>query len=170
MRPSTAERLERKALLAVAFSAVLGGAIVAAAMLWDSTHPRPGKPLVTVYKHPECGCCNKWIRHLESAGFAVEPRLERRQSDRQAALGVPAPLRACHTAIVDGYVVEGHVPADDIRRLLRERPKARGLAVPGMPIGSPGMEQGDRVDPYEVLLFDEAGSATTFARYGGPGT
>lgn len=155
----------RKAVFGVVLTALLGAGIALAAMLRDQSGSGDGTAVVTVYKHPQCGCCNKWIKHLEENGFVVQPRLELKQAERQTALGVPTALRACHTAIVDGYVVEGHVPANDIKRLLRERPKARGLAVPGMPIGSPGMEQGVRVDPYDVLLFDESGKATTFAHH-----
>jgi hypothetical protein len=155
----------RKALLGMALAAVVGASFALGALMWDQARLPDRAAVVTVYKHPQCGCCNKWIAHLEKNGFVVQPRMEVKQSERQSALGVPRALRACHTAIVDGYVVEGHVPASDIRRLLRERPKARGLAVPGMPIGSPGMEQGDRVDPYDVLLLDEAGNTTAFAHH-----
>ena len=157
--------LSRKALLGVVLAALVGAGIALAALLRDQAGSQDS--VVVVYKHPQCGCCNKWIKHLEEHGFVVQPRLELKQSERQTELGVPTPLRACHTAVVGGYIVEGHVPASDIKRLLRERPKARGLAVPGMPIGSPGMEQGARVDPYDVLLFDEAGKATTFAYHAG---
>ena len=157
--------LSRKALLGVALAALVGAGVALAALMWDQAGTQDRAAVVTVYKHPQCGCCNKWIEHLEENGFVVQPRLELKQAERQTALGVPTALRACHTAIVDGYIVEGHVPASDIKRLLKERPRARGLAVPGMPIGSPGMEQGDRVDPYDVLLFDEAGKATTFAHH-----
>lgn len=165
MKHRSEEGPSRKQLVVVATVAVLAGFVVLAASLW-SRFPAGG-PVVTVYKHPQCGCCAKWISHLQDAGFAVETHHELRQSERQAALGVPERLRSCHTATVDGFVIEGHVPADDIRRLLRERPAARGLAVPGMPIGSPGMEQGGRVDAYEVLLFDDTGSVTPFAEHGG---
>ena len=156
--------ISRKALLSVALAALVSAGIALAALLWHQAGSSD-RTVLTVYKHPQCGCCNKWIEHLEENGFVVQPRLELKQAQRQTALGVPTALRACHTAIVDGYIVEGHVPASDIKRLLRERPKARGLAVPGMPIGSPGMEQGDRVDPYDVLLFDETGKATTFEHH-----
>ena len=98
--------------------------------------------VVTVYKSPTCGCCGDWVKHLR---------------------GVPSALASCHTAMVGGYAIEGHVPAADIRRLLRERPKAVGLAVPGMVIGSPGMDQG-KPEPYETLVFDERGHRV-FARH-----
>lgn len=108
---------------------------------------------VTVYRTPECGCCGKWAEHLEQAGFDVTLRSMQTVAPLKAQLGVPRELQSCHTAEVEGYVIEGHVPAVDIRRLLQERPSARGLAVPGMPIGAPGMEMGSRKDAYEVILF-----------------
>jgi len=160
-------QISRRALLVIGLMALVGAGAALAALLWDQTHPQAAGPLVTVYKHPECRCCTKWIEHLHRHDFAVQARFELKQSERQASLGVPTELRACHTAIVEGYIVEGHVPAEDVKRLLRERPKARGIAVPGMPIGSPGMEQGDRLDPYDVLLFDENGKTTIFAHHGG---
>lgn len=169
MKPShepKAPQVSRRALLLIGLAAVCGAGVAVAALLWDQRHPQATGPLVTVYKHPECRCCGKWIEHLQDHGFAVQARFELKQSERQTSLGVPTELRACHTAVVAGYVVEGHVPAEDVKRLLRERPKARGIAVPGMPIGSPGMEQGDRIDPYDVLLFDEKGTTTTFAHHG----
>lgn len=159
-----APRISRKAFAGVVLAALAGGGVALGALLWDQSR-EPGA-VITVYKHPECNCCNKWIDHLEDSGFVVQPKMELKQAERQAALGVPKPMRACHTAVVDGYVVEGHVPAHDIKRLLRERPKARGLAVPGMPIGSPGMEQGARQDPYDVLLFDDTGQATVYEHHG----
>lgn len=118
---------------------------------------------MTVYKSPTCGCCGAWVDHIRQAGFTVEVVEEANVAPRKRALGVPARLGSCHTAVVDGYVIEGHVPAEDIQRLLAERPVTRGLAVPGMPVGSPGMEMGSRADPYEVLLFDENGKTQVFA-------
>jgi len=118
-----------------------------------------------VYKTPTCGCCGKWIEHMRAAGFAPTvvdlPDLAR----IKARYGVPRNLESCHTAVVDGYVVEGHVPAGSVFKLLKERPKVLGIAVPGMPSGSPGMEQGPRKDPYNVLTFDQAGQTTVFARH-----
>ncbi|MGH8591279.1 MAG: DUF411 domain-containing protein [Gammaproteobacteria bacterium] len=117
---------------------------------------------ITVSKTPQCKCCQKWVDHLRDNGFevavvdmdSVEP--VKRQN------GVPAALGSCHTALVDGYVVEGHVPADLIKRLLSERPKVKGLAVPGMPMGSPGME-GPQKHPYQVLTFDAEGETSVYA-------
>ncbi|MEL6951297.1 MAG: DUF411 domain-containing protein [Pseudomonadota bacterium] len=120
---------------------------------------------ITVYKSPTCGCCKNWIKHLEAAGFEVEAIDSDDMNAVKQEFGVPRNMTSCHTARVAGYTIEGHVPADDILRLLGKRPEADGLAVPGMPVGSPGMEVGDRVDPYKVMLFGEAG-ATTWASYG----
>lgn len=123
---------------------------------------------VVLYKTPTCGCCRLWGDHMAGEGFAV---VSRDVTDLQAvkdSLGVPASAASCHTSTVGGYVVEGHVPADQVRRLLRERPDARGIAVAGMPIGSPGMEQGSRRDPYDVLLVSTDGATSVFESI--PGT
>ena len=117
-----------------------------------------------VYKTPTCGCCGKWVEHVKTAGFTPAVHELADLSDVKTKAGVPANLQSCHTALVAGYVIEGHVPADVIQQLLRERPKIAGLAVPGMPIGSPGMEQGARVDPYEVIAFTEDGKTSTYAK------
>ncbi|WP_235913456.1 DUF411 domain-containing protein [Croceibacterium salegens] len=120
----------------------------------------------TMFRDPNCGCCEEWADHVH-AGMQAEIAVEERSDmgaikDRE---GVPADLRSCHTMVVDGYVIEGHVPAADIARLLRERPEGiEGLAVPGMPIGSPGMEMGDRTQPYQVIAFGSAGRSV-FASY-----
>ena len=108
---------------------------------------------ITVYKSPTCGCCGRWVEHLRANGFTVAVEEQDDLEPIKAELGVPDGLAACHTAVIGGYVVEGHVPAADIRRLLETRPAATGLAVPGMPAGSPGMDQGSRKEPYRVLLF-----------------
>jgi hypothetical protein len=119
---------------------------------------------VTVYKSATCGCCNAWIRHLEANGFAVRAHNVSDLDAYKRRHGVTPQLAACHTAVVGGYVVEGHVPAADIRRLLAERPKVKGIAVPGMPMGSPGME-GPTREPYSTVTFDEAGRTKVFARH-----
>ncbi len=121
-------------------------------------------PSITVYKTEACGCCNKWVDHLQEAGFTVVAEDVTDLNAIKQDLGVSPALASCHTAVVDGYLVEGHVPADDIRRLLEERPSAAGLAVPGMPMGSPGME-GDYRDPYDVLLFTAGGETTVYASH-----
>ena len=123
--------------------------------------------LVEVWKDPNCGCCADWVRHLQDHGFAVKVN-ESGNSAMRAKLGIPQRLGSCHTALVGGYAVEGHVPATDIRRLLAERPQAVGLTVPGMPVGSPGMDgpaYGGRRDAYDVLLVLKDGRARTFASY-----
>lgn len=124
-----------------------------------------GLPVVDVYKSPSCGCCNDWIKHLKAHGFKVRAHNTDDIVSHKYRLGVPPGYGSCHTAEVGGYLVEGHVPAREIKRLLKARPKARGLTVPGMPIGSPGMEQGARRDPYEVLLVTPAGETQVYARY-----
>ena len=121
-------------------------------------------PLVTVTKDPSCGCCGGWIEHIEAAGFPVRVVDSDDVFSLKERLGVPAEMSSCHTAEVEGYVVEGHVPAAAIRRLLAERPSGTGLAVPGMPAGSPGMDfSGVEPEPYEVLLFGP--TTQTFGRY-----
>jgi hypothetical protein len=117
---------------------------------------------VTVFKSPTCGCCADWVDHMRENGFAVRVRDTSDVTVVKNALGVPQPLRSCHTAQIGRYVFEGHVPADLIQRLLAERPAVHGLAVPGMPSGSPGMENG-RKDAYQVLTFDARGQTTVYA-------
>ena len=124
-------------------------------------------PLVQIWKGPECGCCKDWIVHLEAHGFRTQVS-DSGNTDARARLGINIKYGSCHTALVGGYAIEGHVPARDILRLLKERPTAVGLAVPGMPIGSPGMdgpEYGARKDAYEVLLLSKDGSARVFQNY-----
>jgi hypothetical protein len=122
-------------------------------------------PVVDVVKTPTCGCCNGWIAHMRQSGFQVRVRDVQDTAPVARRLGVPDDLRSCHTASVGGYAVEGHVPAGDIRRLLRERPQAAGIAVPGMPMGSPGMEHGSHRQPYQTILFTRAGRRSVFARH-----
>ncbi|HAC28244.1 DUF411 domain-containing protein [Marinobacter sp. tcs-11] len=117
---------------------------------------------IHVYKSPTCGCCGDWIDHLEENGFDVTATNSDDMGKIKAEAGLIPGLGSCHTAFVDGYVIEGHVPADDIKRLLAEAPKATGLSVPGMPAGSPGMEMGDRKDHYKVILFNDQGQTRIF--------
>lgn len=124
-------------------------------------------PRVLVHKDPSCGCCRAWADHLKAAGFPVEIAESSAMNRIKARLGVPEAVASCHTAEVGGYVIEGHVPADAVKALLAERPRARGLAVPGMPVGSPGMEvAGVEPETYEVVLFGD-GEPRTIARYRG---
>lgn len=122
---------------------------------------------VEVYKSPTCGCCDKWVDHLRDNGFTVNTH-DVGNKEARARAGISPTLGSCHTALIDGYAIEGHVPAKDIIRLLKERPKAVGISVPDMPHGTPGME-GERTDPYDVLLIKEKGDtrdkATVFTRY-----
>jgi hypothetical protein len=122
--------------------------------------------LVQVWKSPTCGCCTGWVEHLQANGFAVKVHDTGNVAAR-ARLKMPSKLGSCHTAEVAGYAIEGHVPAEDIRRLLDQRPKAIGLAVPGMPIGSPGMEVDDQRDAYDVLLVELGGTTRVFRSYRG---
>jgi hypothetical protein len=122
------------------------------------------EPAITVYKSPTCGCCTEWADHLRKHGFAVDTVDSLDLSRIKAMSGVKPELASCHTAFVNGYVIEGHVPADDIRRLLADKPDARGLTVPGMPAGSPGMES-PTPEHYQVLLIDKAGKTTVFATH-----
>jgi hypothetical protein len=128
----------------------------------DRAEPVP----MRVYMSPTCGCCSVWVDHMEEHGFEVESLLRNDMGQVKAALGVPSTLSSCHTGVVNGYVIEGHVPASDVRAFLAEAPEARGLTVPGMPIGSPGMEYGDHVDPYDVLVLEADGSTTVYRSYG----
>ncbi len=122
------------------------------------------QPVIEVYKTATCGCCKEWVKHLEANGFKVKAQDVADPGDYRQKFGIPAEYGSCHTGRVNGYAIEGHVPAADIKRLLADNPKARGLAVPGMPMGSPGME-GGRKDPYEVLLVKDGGKTAVFQRY-----
>ena len=122
-------------------------------------------PTVTVYKSPTCGCCSKWIEHMRSNGFEVKSTDVEDITSVKTANGVPSEASSCHTALVAGYVLEGHVPADSVKRLLKEKPKVAGLAVPGMPMGSPGMEvPSGKVEHYDVVSFARGGATTVFDR------
>ena len=139
-------------------------AVLAPAGAVLGTSPASEKTLISVVRSPDCGCCGAWIDHLQESGFTVEETLSDDVDAFKDQHAVPQPLRSCHTALVGGYVIEGHVPAEAIRNLLDQKPDALGLAVPGMPIGSPGMEMGDQSEPFEVILW--TGTATNvFARY-----
>lgn len=140
------------AMMVVAAVAGVGGLAVAT--------PAPG-PEITVYKSASCGCCKKWVEHLQAAGFRVTVHDTSALAGVMERYGVPRKLTACHTALVDGYVVEGHVPADVIQRLLKERPAIAGVAVPGMPAGSPGMES-DTPAHYYIMTFDKTGATAVY--------
>jgi hypothetical protein len=142
-----------------------------AALFWAATMgtawAQSGPPLIEVWKSPTCGCCNEWIKHLEQNGFKTKAHDKGNNAIRKT-LGMPLKFGSCHTATVNGYVIEGHVPAKEIHRLLKERPAALGLSVPEMPIGTPGMdtpEYGGQVDPYDVLLVQRDGSSKVYQAY-----
>jgi hypothetical protein len=146
-------------------SLIIGGATLAVAVtaVAMAATPASQERTITVYKTATCGCCSKWVEHLRQAGFTVVAEDVTNLAQIKAEHGVTSDLASCHTAIVDGYVVEGHVPADVIGKLLDERTNVAGITVPGMPIGSPGMEMGDRHDPYNVLTFDGNGNTAIYA-------
>lgn len=120
---------------------------------------------LTVYKSASCGCCSKWVEHVEKHGFEVKVINVDDIMAVKAKVGVPNELASCHTTVVGGYVVEGHVPASDIKKLLTQKPKAKGIALPGMPLGAPGMDQGGQHQPYEVLLLKSDGQTSSFSRH-----
>ncbi len=163
--PEHPSRTRREFLLTVvAAAAGVGVARVAGAQA--RTGGMNGAPTpISVYKDPNCGCCANWVKHMRAAGFAVTVHDTADMSTVKASMGVPTALQSCHTARVGTYVIEGHVPADLIQKLLKEKPVALGLAVPGMPVGSPGME-GGTPDKYDVMLFDRAGKARVYASRG----
>lgn len=146
-------------------SLILGFIALGGASFSNAINARVNK--VQVWKDPNCGCCKDWISHLEKNGFQTTV-LDQGNNAARARLGLPQKFASCHTALVEGYVIEGHVPAADVHRLLKEKPQALGLAVPGMPIGSPGMDgpaYGGRRDAYQVLLVQKDGSAKVFNSY-----
>jgi hypothetical protein len=122
------------------------------------------KPTITVYKDPNCGCCKAWIAHLQKAGYTVDAKDSPNMGEIKRSLGVPEALTSCHTAVVNGYLIEGHVSPEEIDRLLAQKPTIAGLAVPGMPMGSPGMDGGAK-QHYQVLSFDKAGKTKVFASH-----
>lgn len=122
-------------------------------------------PMVEVYKSPTCGCCSAWVDHLRDQGFEVRTIETDKVDELKATHRIPRQVQSCHTALVSGYVVEGHVPAADVARLLKERPAIAGIAVPGMPVGSPGMEVGPP-EPYDILSVDSAGRTAIYGSKG----
>ena len=118
-----------------------------------------------MYKNPHCGCCTKWVEYLEQNNYNVTIESTRDVLSIKARLGIPEQLAACHTAVIDGYIIEGHVNHRDITKLLLFRPNVKGIAVPGMPIGTPGMERGDSVESYNVMSFDDQGNIEIFKEH-----
>lgn len=161
MAARTSTRLSRRSLLAAA---------VSTGVLAHMGTPAARQPIpLEVWKDPSCGCCKEWVGHMEANGFAVKVHDEGNNAVR-AQLRIDRKYASCHTAVTGGYAFEGHVPASDVLRVLKEKPRARGLAAPGMPVGSPGMDgavYGGRKDTYEVLLLAHDGSASVYRRYEG---
>ena len=155
--------ITRRSLVAQAAGFTL--AAVVGERLWGQlSRFRPVR--LTIFKSPTCGCCSKWVDHVKAAGFAVEVHDEEDMDPVKDRLGVPPDLRSCHTAQLEGYLIEGHVPAEDMERLLAGRPKLTGLAVPGMPKSTPGMAvPGEPAEPYTVVSFQKDGSTQVFARH-----
>jgi hypothetical protein len=157
-----ARPLSRRTFLGLAAGA---GAV---AMAGSAIGAQPGARRLVVHRNPSCGCCTGWADHARRAGFAVTVQNHADMPSLKRRLGVPADLESCHTSEVAGYVIEGHVPLADVQRLLRERPRGtRGLAVPGMPMGSPGMEAGGARQPFVTYAFDSRGGRREYARHGG---
>jgi hypothetical protein len=147
----------------------LGAGAAALTLLPGSLAARAGSadlPLMTIYKSETCLCCEKWVDHVKAAGFKTSVHNRDPVEPLKDELAIPRHVRSCHTAQVGGYLIEGHVPAADIKRLLKEKPKLMGLAVPGMPVGTPGMDQpGIPAEPYHVVAFQKVGTTSVYAKY-----
>ena len=158
--------LARGAGIAVLAVSVSAWAYAASASSAEATvEPAVSAATITVFKDPNCGCCKEWVEHLKKHSFNVIARDTSDLAGIKTTARVPRQLYSCHTAFVSGYVVEGHVPAADIQRMLKDKPKIAGVAVAGMPAGSPGMEVGGRVDRYDVTAFNRDGSTSIYARH-----
>ena len=139
--------------------------VLAATVLLQLSSSAQQKPVMSVFKTSTCGCCSKWVDHMKANGFDVKVQDVDDISAVKAKLGVSPEISSCHTAQVGGYVIEGHVPAASVQRLLKEKPKVAGLAVPGMPAGSPGMEiPGGHQEPFAILTFDKSGKTSVYER------
>ncbi len=140
----------------------------AIASVWDKETQAlySGIKQVTVYRSPSCGCCEDWVKHMQKHGFSIKDDIKTEDMETiKEELKVPQQLASCHTATIDGYVIEGHVPAEDIKRFIAKSPKQNGLAVPQMPSGTPGMEMGDKKDPFAVISFNHDGEIKVFKEY-----
>lgn len=151
--------MSRSTVIALAVAALaLVGAVAA--------QQKPAAPLVEVFKSPTCGCCSQWVEHMRKNGFNVRATDVNDLTEIKKSRGVPDQVQSCHTAVVNGYVVEGHVPAADVQRMLKEKPAIAGIAVGGMPMGSPGMDfPGTQAQPYDVVSFTKSGAARVFAKH-----
>jgi len=130
-----------------------------------NAYSEEGQKNITVYKNPECTCCTKWVKYLKKKQYNVTEVITRNVLAEKERLGVPPKVAACHTAVIDGYVIEGHITDRDITRLLLFKPDIKGIAVPGMPIGTPGMESGDYTIPYNVMSFDKDGNVEIYIEH-----
>ena len=147
----------------IVYAAVVLALVPVMVVLGAQGRSAPDAPVISVIRDVGCGCCLNWVDHLRKAGFTA---IVRESAGRfTETRGVPPALRSCHTGMIGGYMIEGHVPAADIQRLLKERPPIAGIAAPGMPMGSPGMEQGGRVDPYDVIAFDKTGKTSVYSSH-----
>ena len=161
LKVSTSQLRQYIKLLAVCFVV-----IVAVTLTTATSAAAASKSLkITVYRDPSCSCCGGWIDYLTHQGFQPKKVLTSEIYTLKHQFGVPNDLESCHTAVINGYVIEGHVPADEIKRLLTEKPDLAGIAVPGMPIGTPGMESGDVREPFTVVSFDKQGNTEVFKQY-----
>ena len=159
--------IQERARLLV-FSILLTALLAITGCTRSSEPPADPRNSVTVYKKASCGCCTAWVKHLRQSGFSVDVHELGDLGLIKERVGVPVGMGSCHTAEASGYFVEGHVLADDIKRLLRERPDAKGLTVPGMPADSPGMEVASgKIEPYDVLLVSKDGTTSVYAHHGG---
>lgn len=163
MHDDTRPRMRRREFLRIgagtAALALVPGSMAAQARATDL-------PLMTIYKSETCLCCEKWVDHVKAAGFKTSVHNRDPMEPLKDELAIPRHVRSCHTALVGGYLIEGHVPAADIKRMLKEQPKLMGLAVPGMPVGTPGMDQpGIPAEPYHVVAFQKAGTTSVYAKY-----
>jgi hypothetical protein len=140
---------------------------IAYVSVWDrETAPAYSGTLdMTVYRSPSCGCCGVWVKHAQKHGFKIKDIQTEEIETLKQKYNIPPELASCHTTIIDGYVMEGHIPADDIKRFLQEKPQLAGLAVPGMTLGTPGMESGEIKQPFQVLAFDSKGKIEVFKEY-----
>ena len=169
MKPIPSQATRRRLLLALGVLPLAGLARAAAPGAAKAAAPAAPLTEVQVWKEPTCGCCKDWIAHMEANGFKVFVNVGGTNATR-ARLGIPQNLSSCHTALIGGYAIEGHVPAREIRRLLKEKPAAIGLSAPGMPIGSPGMDTpayNGKKNPYSVMLVAKDGSASVYQKYEG---
>ena len=162
--------MSRSDVITAVSALALGGAIYVGTVRLqpslEAAQQKPAGPLVDVFKSPTCGCCAMWVEHMKANGFNVRTTEINDLTEIKKSRGVPDRVQSCHTAVVNGYVVEGHVPAADVHRLLKEKPAIAGIAVGGMPMGSPGMDfPGTKAQAYDVMAFDKTGATRVYAKH-----